>query len=97
MPAEVEFDVGLASPALHQRNHARTHDNKGDENGKRFKVPFAHSMADLHQASEVMLTHRVGWAECDKSHRYAEGIKLKALANQWSVNLDQRAGGLSRP
>jgi hypothetical protein len=84
MPAEVEFDVGLSSPALHQRNHARSHDNKSDENGKRFKVPFAHSMADLHQASEVMLTHRVvphaccegaGWAECDKSHRYAEGIK----------------------
>jgi hypothetical protein len=60
MPAEVEFDVGLASPALHQRNHARTHDNKGDENGKRFEVPFAHGMADLHQASDVMLTHRVG-------------------------------------
>jgi len=28
-------------------------------------------MADLHQASEVMLTHRRGWAVCDKSHRYA--------------------------
>jgi len=42
MPAEVEFDVGLSSPALHERNYARSQDNKNDNYGKRFKVPFAH-------------------------------------------------------
>ena len=97
MSAEVEFDVGLSSPALDQRNDARSHDNKNDDNGKRFKVPFAHSMADLHEASEVMLTHRVGGPYATNRIGMLRASSLKALANQWSVNLDQRAGGLSRP
>src|ERR1700747_3636896 len=80
MPAEVEFDVGLSSPVLHQRNHARSHDNKSDENGKRFKVPFAHSMADLHEASEVMLTHRVGGPYATNRIGMLRASNLKALA-----------------
>ena len=35
MPAEVEFDVGLSFTALHQRNRARSHDNKNDDDCKR--------------------------------------------------------------
>jgi hypothetical protein len=97
MPAEVEFDVGLSSPALHQRNDARSHDNKNDDNGKRFKVPFAHSMADLHQASEAMITLRERGPYATNRIGMLRASSLKALANQWSVNLDQRAGGLSRP
>jgi hypothetical protein len=36
MSAEAGFDVGLSSPALHERNHARSQDNNDDDDGKRF-------------------------------------------------------------
>jgi hypothetical protein len=42
MPAEVEFDVPLSFPALHKRNHARSDNNKNDDDGERVKVPCAH-------------------------------------------------------
>ena len=42
--AEVELNVGLSSPALHERNHASSHDDKNDDDGKRFKVPCAQKL-----------------------------------------------------
>ena len=39
-----EFDLELSSPALHERNHARSHDDKNDDDGKRFKGPCAQKL-----------------------------------------------------
>jgi hypothetical protein len=37
-------DVRLSSPALRERNHDRSHDNKGDDDGKHFKRPCAQEL-----------------------------------------------------
>jgi hypothetical protein len=40
----IRVDVGLSSPALRERNHDRSHDNKSDDDCKHFKRPCAQKL-----------------------------------------------------